>query len=127
MATLHPDFSEFLSCSKKFGVEFVVVGAHALATLGVQRWTADLDVLLEPSRDNAARLARVLSEFEWSQLAQAAPEHFSMPDRMARLGRPPVQIDLLTSVSGLTFAEARAGSVEATLGGVEVRVLGLQA
>lgn len=125
MAKLHPDFREFLSSLKKHGVKFVVVGAHALAAHGVQRWTADIDVLLEPSEANAERLAIVLRDFGWQQLAEVAAGHFSKPDRMARLGRSPVQIDLLTSVSGLSFRDAWAGHIETTIDGVDVAVLGL--
>ena len=126
MAKLHPDFREFLNSLKKHGVKFVVVGAHALAVHGVQRWTADIDVLIEPSDENAARLATVLREFGWPGLAGVSLEHFSEPDRMARLGRSPVQIDLLTSVSGLTFSEAWEGRIETELDGVAVPVLGLR-
>lgn len=125
MATLHPDFKEFLSSLIENDVRFVIVGAHALAAHGVQRYTADIDLLLEPTRQNAQRLAQVLERFGWPKLADVAEEHFAEPDRMARLGRSPVQIDLLTSVSGLTFGEAWTGRVETNIDGLDVAVLGL--
>jgi len=93
---LHRDLSAFLSCLARHRVRFVVIGAHVLATLGRPRYTDDLDVLIEPTRANAKRLAVALRAFGYGELADAAAEHFIVPDQMATLGRPPVAIDLLT-------------------------------
>ncbi len=95
--TLHPEFREFLSCLKSHGVRFVVVGAHALAVLGRARATNDIDILVEPTRANACRLAAALAAFGFAEYAKEAEAHFSKPDRMATLGREPVRIDVLSS------------------------------
>ena len=60
---LHPDLSEFLCCLDDHGVRFLVLGGHVLATLGRPRFTDDLDVLVEPTKANALRLAKALAAF----------------------------------------------------------------
>lgn len=123
--TLHPDFREFLSCLKSHGVRFMIVGAHALAVLGRPRTTNDIDVLVQPSIANATRLATALGTFGFSEYAKQAREHFSKPDRMATLGKEPVRIDILSSISGVTFTEAWRGRVTVSIDGEELHFLGL--
>jgi hypothetical protein len=122
---LHPDLKEFLLCLHGHRVEFVVVGAHVLATLGRPRFTGDIDVLVEPAKANAKRLAKALAAFGYPELAARAAEHFSVEERMARLGHPPVGIDILTSSTGITFAEAWRGRQTITIGGKPIAFLGL--
>ena len=90
--TMHRDWSEFLRCLTSHGVRFVIVGAHALAILAKPRATQDIDVLVEPTKANARRLASALAEFGSPEHASAAAEHFAQPERMAVLGREPVRI-----------------------------------
>jgi len=104
-------------------VEYIVVGAHALAVAGRPRATQDLDIFVEPHPQNAARLAQALREFGFPALAEEA-HRFAEPDRMATLGTPPLQIDVMTSITGVTFEEARAGRVVANMGEVQVPFLG---
>lgn len=120
-----PDLKEFLFCLQDHGVRFVVAGAYVLATLGRPRYSEDLDVLVEPTADNAARLAAALRTFGgFDELADAAREHFTEPDRMATLGRPPVAIDILSSLTGLTFQEAWSGRASVVIDGRDVSFLG---
>jgi hypothetical protein len=106
-------------------VRFLVLGGHVLATLGRPRYTDDLDVLVEPTKANAGRLARALGAFGYAGLAAEAPRHFAEPERMATLGRPPVAIDILTSTLGLTFREAYRGRLELVIEGHAVGFLGI--
>jgi hypothetical protein len=103
----------------------VVAGAYVLATLGRPRYSDDLDILVEPTADNANRLADALRAFGgFNELADAAREHFTAPERMATLGRPPMAIDILSSLSGLTFDEAWAGRVMISIDGRGIPFLG---
>jgi hypothetical protein len=104
-------------------VRFLIVGAHALAAAGRPRATQDLDVLVEPSTANAARLGRALRQFGFSALADQA-HRFAEPDRMATLGTPPLQIDVMTSISGVSFARAWAGRLSLRAGELVVHFLG---
>src|SRR5262249_25595677 len=89
------------------------------------RFTGDLDVFVEPAKANATRLLAALAEFGFGTVGLSA-EDFTRPDRVAQLGYPPVRIDILTSISGVTFREAWKGRVATRLGGIDVAVLGVQ-
>jgi hypothetical protein len=104
-------------------VDYIVVGAHALAVAGRPRATQDLEILVDPRPENAARLGRALVAFGFSALAEEA-QRFAEPDRMATLGTPPLRIDVMTSISGMTFGEAWSGRVTARMGDVLVPFLG---
>jgi hypothetical protein len=60
---LAPDFDEFIGSLTAHGVEFIVVGAYALAFHGAPRFTGDLDILVRPTLDNATRLLTALEAF----------------------------------------------------------------
>ncbi len=79
----------YLCCLDDHGVRFVVLGGHVLATLGRPRYTDDLDVLVEPTKANGARLAEAFRTFGYPELANQTKAHFSEPERMATLGKPP--------------------------------------
>jgi hypothetical protein len=120
---LPQEWNEFfrLLCSNR--VRFVVVGAHALAANGRPRATADLDIFVEPTRANAKALVAALAEFGFRALA-AEVDAFATPDRMATLGNPPLRIDLMTSITGVTFAEAWKTRLAGTMGANAVFFLG---
>ena len=104
-------------------VEYVVVGAHALAFHGHPRYTGDLDLLVRSSAENARRLADALIEFGFgsSGLTQG---NFEKPDQIIQLGYPPNRIDLLTSISGVSFDEVWGTREQSTLDGVPVSYIG---
>ena len=120
---LPPEWNEFIGSLISHRVRFLIVGAHALAAHGRPRLTADLDVLVAPSRANARRLGAALADFGYPALAQEW-EHFAEPDRMATLGREPLRIDIMTSISGVDFTTAWKGRVMARSGRREISILG---
>ena len=78
--TLHPDFRALIESLTRHGARFVIVGAHAMAVLGRARQTDDLDVLVEPTADNARRVAAALRDFAgFERIAEAAEEHLTRP------------------------------------------------
>lgn len=122
---LNDDFRDLLACFRDDAVEFVVVGAHALAAHHLPRATGDLDVFVRPSIDNAARVYRALASFGAPLEAHAVDAAaFAEPNTVYQLGLPPRRIDILTSISGVTFDEAWAGHVEAVVAGEPVPFLG---
>lgn len=119
---LNQDFKDLLSTFNEHAVEFLVVGAHALAVHGHIRATKDLDVWVRPQHSNARRVIEALQAF-------GAPTHavvegdFSQPGITFQIGVEPVRIDLITVVDGLTFEAAWENRVRAEYGGVTVFVL----
>jgi len=118
-----PEWKELIDslCSNR--VRFLVVGAHALAVHGRPRATGDLDILVEPTASNARRVSAALAEYGFSALARET-DAFSRPDRMATLGREPLRVDIMTSISGVSFAQAWKGRVRAKAGGRMIAFLG---
>lgn len=117
------DFREWLALLNNHKVEYVIAGAHALAFHGAPRFTGDLDVYVRPAQENAQRLLKALAAFGFGELGLRA-EDFLAPGVVVQLGRPPVRIDLLTTLTGLTWEEAEAGAEAGAYGGVSVRYLG---
>lgn len=102
---LNKDFREFIELLRSNGVEFLVVGAHALAAHGRPRYTGDLDLWVRPESGNISRLVKALDDFGFASLGIAAQD-FMEPQAMIQLGYPPARIDLLTAIDGVTFADA---------------------
>jgi hypothetical protein len=120
---LPPDWSEFIGLLINHEVRFLIVGAHALAAIGRPRATQDIDFFVEPSDDNAAKLGAALRAFGFGALADESHK-FASPARMATLGNPPLRIDVMNAIDGVTFDEAWRGRLTATFGHHEVPFLG---
>src|SRR5579871_3295126 len=123
MRKLRPIFREFLSCLVSERVRFVIVGAHALGAAGRPRYTDDLDVLIEPTVSNARRTAAALRAFGFSPPRQYL-KLLATPDNMLRYGGGSDAIDILTSISAVSFREAWRGRVKCDIGGFSVSFLG---
>lgn len=122
---LNPDFSDMLKCLNAQRVEYLVVGSFALAFHGRPRVTGDIALLVRPSEGNARRIMKALAAFGMA-LPELSAEDFSRPGRVVQLGHPPVRIDLVTSITGVSREDAWRGSVEGVMGGSRVRFLGLK-
>lgn len=119
------DFLDILEALSVESVEFVIVGAHAVAVHGTPRATGDLDLFVRPTRENAARIFRALKRFGAPLEAHNIKEDdFSKEHVVYQMGLPPRRIDLLTSVSGVTFEEAWADRVVINAAGLELPFLG---
>lgn len=120
---LHSDLREFIGLLNSRRVEYVIVGAHAVAFHGYPRFTGDVDFLIRPTPENAARVVEVLDAFGFGELGLKVST-FTEPDKVVQLGRPPNRIDLLTSISGVDFEEAWRGRVPGEMDGLPVSFLG---
>lgn len=122
---LPDDFRDLFAAFQRVGVEFVVIGAHALARHGYVRATLDLDVLVRPSATNAERVVAALAAFGAPLDAHGVSvEDFARPGTVYQLGLPPCRIDVLTELSGVTFEEAWRTRITTEVDGVQVPVLG---
>ena len=120
---LAPDFDEFIGSLLAHGVEFVVVDAYALAFHGAPRFTGDLDVLVRPTLDNATRLLSALKSFGFP-IENLTAETIADRRRMLEMGVPPVQINVMSAITGVEWDEARSARAEGTLGSHTVPFLG---
>lgn len=121
---LNPDFVDILRALADCGAEFVVVGAYAMAAHGVPRATGDIDILVRPSPENAARVLAALRAFGAPVDAhRVTQEDLAEPGTVYQIGLPPRRIDVLTQISGVSFDEAWTDRVVCKLSGVDLPVL----
>jgi predicted nucleotidyltransferase len=121
---LAPDFRDCIASLNSHRVQFVLVGGYALGWHGVIRATADIDFLYKQTTANVRRLCAALREF-------GAPEHLIdprfllSPNAVTQIGPPPLRIDLLAAISGVSFAEVDAGADDVEVDGQRLRVIGI--
>lgn len=123
------DWSDALGALLSAGARFIVVGAHAMAVHGVPRATQDLDVWIEATEDNAARVWEALVRFGAPlQDLGITSADFLKPGTVIQLGLPPNRIDILTEISGVhEFATAWESRVEHVVSGRRIPFLGRSA
>ena len=122
------DFLDILHELIEADVDFMVVGAHALAVHGIPRSTLDLDIWVHASEENASKVIAALKAFGAPLAAHnVAESDFVQPGTVYQLGLPPNRIDLLTSISGVEFSDAKVDRVEVEVEGMTVSFIGAHA
>ncbi|HNV71306.1 MAG TPA: hypothetical protein PKO06_16505 [Candidatus Ozemobacteraceae bacterium] len=119
---MNQDFRDLLAAFNDHHVEFLVVGAHAMAAHGHVRATKDMDVWIRPSSDNAKRAIQALTAFG-APLQGLTAEDLSTPGVVFQIGVPPLRIDILTAIDGVTFEEAWPNRVISTFADQPAAVL----
>lgn len=117
------DFRDMIGLFKKHGVEFLLVGGHAMAAHSLPRATGDIDFWIRPSHNNARRLWQALAEFG-ALLHGMTMDDFTIPGRGLHIGVPPFRVDLLTAIDGVTFDQAWDNRIAATVLDHEIFVIG---
>lgn len=123
---MNQDFLDLLRAFIDHKVRFLVVGAYALAVHGRPRATGDLDVWVEATPQNAVSVMEALAAFG-APTSHVTTDDFGRPGIVFQMGLPPVRIDVLTQLSGLTFDEAWPGRIQAQFGNLTVDVIGREA
>ena len=122
---LNRDFLDMIQELNLAEVDYLVVGAHAMAVHGVPRATGDFDIWIRPSRENAKRVLRALNEFGAPLTAHGISlDDLEKPDTVYQIGLPPRRVDLMTGISGVTFDDAWSSRVETKLAGRSIHVIG---
>ncbi len=122
---LNPDFREMLLCLNDEEVDFLVVGAYALAAHGFPRATGDLDIWVRNNIENAQRVIRALVRFG-APMSTWSAAVFTASDLIVQIGVEPCRIDLLTGIDGVSFDEAWQSRVKITISDLEIEVLSKQ-
>ena len=102
---LNPDYRDMLSAFSGEKVEYLLVGAYAMAVHGLPRATGDIDLWVRRTSQNAQRIVRALALFG-APLSRITADDFTKDDVVFQIGVVPRRIDILTSVSGVGFDEA---------------------
>lgn len=119
---MNPDFRDMLSEFNAAGVEYLLVGAYALAVHGLPRATGDMDLWVRPTAENAHRAYAALARFG-AALRDLAPNDLATPDIVFQIGVAPRRIDVLTSIDGVDFGAAWQRRVMTVVDGIDVPVL----
>ena len=120
---MNPDFVDRLRAFAAADVRFLIVGAYALALHGRPRATGDLDVWIEATADNATKVVRALTAFG-APLAEVRVDDFSTPGVAYQIGVPPGRVDILTELTGITFAEAWPDRLRRPFGDIDADFIG---
>jgi hypothetical protein len=112
---MNQDFRDLLAEFNARDVEYIVVGAHALAAHGYVRATKDLDVWVRPTTLNAPRVLAALAAFG-APLHDLTEVDLASPGTIFQIGVPPIRIDVITSIDGVEFDDAWPTSMRAPFG-----------
>lgn len=122
---LNPDFKEFIELLNAHEVRYLVVGGYAVALHGYPRYTKDIDIWIENSPENAARLMRALEQFGFGAVGLSETD-FIEPDQIIQLGYPPRRIDLLTTLPGVNFDDCYETRVVVDIDGLLINFIDLE-
>jgi hypothetical protein len=121
--SLSKDLREFIECLNSNRVDYLVVGALAVSWHGFARYSADVDFLVRPTEPNAQRLLKAIRDFGFGSL-DIQLQDLTAPGKVIQLGFEPNRIDLMTSVTGVSFDEAWQTRSSGRLDGIPVDFIG---
>jgi hypothetical protein len=120
---MNPDFNDMLSALSDEGVDYLIIGAYAMAVHGVPRATGDIDVWVRPSPDNADRVLRALARFG-APLGSLRAADLTGEGTVFQIGVAPNRVDVMTGIDGVRFDEAWPRRETRTIDGVTIAVIG---
>jgi len=115
---------QFLEALQKFEVRFVIIGGHAAIYYGVNRNTGDLDILIDPTKNNGAKLITALNSLKL-EIPDIALEEFET-ELVLSFGLEPDAVDIINFTPGITFEQAYSNSIEVDFDGVRVRMIDIR-
>ena len=120
---IQQDFKELLELFNKHRVGYVIVGGYALAFHGSPRYTGDMDIYVNPDAINASRIIKALEDFGFGSVGLTATD-FERPGQIIQLGVPPVRVDIITSITGVSWEDAFSTRAQGKYGDIPVYFIG---
>ncbi len=120
---IQQDFKELLELFNAHDVEYMIVGGYALAFHGAPRYTGDMDIFVKAEEENAAQVMAALDKFGFGSVGLTAAD-FKKQGQVIQLGVPPVRIDIITSLTGVSWEEAESERAAGKYGDVSVFYIG---
>ncbi len=118
-----PDFREFIALLNKHTVRYMIVGGYAVGIHGHPRYTGDLDIWLLPDPANADNILKAIRDFGFGSLDITVTD-LTKKDCTIQLGYPPLRIDLLTDIDGVSFNECYTNRKTLNVDGLNVDFIG---
>ena len=127
MATIHlpKDFKEFLKLLNANQVEYLLIGGYAAGYHGYPRATANIDIWIAAKPDNSTKIINVFNDFGFSD-SMLKPDIFLKEDQIIRIGLPPIRIEVITTISGVSFDECYSERVIGKIDGIQVNLIDLK-
>jgi hypothetical protein len=120
---IQEDFKELLALFNSHKVKYLIVGSYALAFHGSPRYTGDIDIYIKPDSENAQRVMTALEEFGFGSVGLSEKD-FKSCNQVIQLGVPPVRIDILTSITGVSWEDAVKDRVKGRYGDISAYFIG---
>lgn len=117
------DYEELLELFNKNKVKYLIVGGFALAFHGAPRYTGDIDIFIKPDKRNAALIIKAIKKFGFGNL-DLKKSDFEKKGMVIQLGVSPVRIDIITSLSGVSWNESFSKKAKGKFGEVPVNYIG---
>ena len=124
MIPLPRDFQDFLRLLNANAIRYLVIGGYAVAYHGYVRYTGDLDLFVELSVKNAAKLVSALRQFGFD-LPQLKPALFLRKGRIVRLGYEPMRLEILNQIDGVSFTECYRHRRRSRVGNLRINFIAL--
>ena len=121
---LPPDFKEFLRLLNCHNADYLVIGDFAVGFHGYPRSTSDIDIWISKTPENVIRVVAAIREFGFDT-PNLTPELFLQQRKIVRMGHPPVRIEVMNEIDGVTFDECRVDRVKTEFDGIPVNIIGL--
>ncbi len=120
---LNPDFSDMFSALNAASARYLLIGGYAFSFHAEPRYTKDLDIWVEPTDDNATAVWHALAAFG-APMSELTVAELATPDIVVQLGVAPNRIDIVTSITGVAFADAWHGRAQSTYGSEPIHIIG---
>lgn len=122
---LADDFREFLKLCNRKKLKYLLIGGYAVSWYGYPRATADMDIWIEATPENATRMVRVLKEFGFG-VKDLSKDLFLDPGTIVRMGVPPLRLEIMNQISGVIFEDCYLNKSISFLDGLRVPVISLE-
>ena len=122
---MNADYVDMLKCLNKAGVDYILVGGWAVNMYGYIRATVDLDIWILADSENAKKVYGAVAEFG-APVSEMKPEEFAEYGMIFQVGVAPCRVDIISKISGVSYADAVTRAIPKTIDGVNVRIISLE-
>lgn len=124
MIPIPHDFLAFLNCLSEHRVKYLLIGGYAVAYHGYVRTTGDLDVFVECSQENAEKL--LVASVAFGLGSTVSPDLFLTPGNILRFGIPPMRLEILNEISGVSFQECWDSHEYLNVRDIEIPIISIE-
>ena len=122
---MNADYVDMLRCLNRAGVDYMLVGGWAVNMYGYIRATVDLDIWILADADNAKKVYAAVAEFG-APVSEMKPDEFAEYGMIFQIGVAPCRVDIISKISGVSYADAVTRAVSKTIDGIPVRIISLE-